>query len=342
MTDSTIRLSICIPTYNRAAYLPDLLASILTQYDERVEIVICDNGSSDGTSEIAEETVKRYPRVVYDRILSNIGPDRCFLRSVERASGEFCWLMGDDDKIEEGALEKILSVLDSSLSGITVNRFAYDCRLQNRYTEPDLGPGRTTLFTDANPCCRALFLFFGFLSAQIIHRSRWLEVVKQEDLTPYYNAYVLVYIIGRMIRNHPRWLYIQDRFVGWRGDNDSFAKELGMIGRFTLDVSGYKTIVSGLFFDDPKTKDILLNKVCRVHFFGHLRKIRFSSLSGQEIKTVLSFCYKELGKIPSFRYKILPLFFLPYPVLLVIRSIYKTIKCLRAKSVFFRRRARLL
>ena len=53
-----MKLSICIPTYNRAKYLPTALDSILEQITERVEIAICDNGSIDATPEIVAAIVK--------------------------------------------------------------------------------------------------------------------------------------------------------------------------------------------------------------------------------------------------------------------------------------------
>jgi len=312
----TSLLSICIPTYNRCAFLPDLLSSIVSQYDERVEIVICDNGSTDLTQDVVKDWQKKYPRIVYEKFPQNVGPDRCFLKSVEMASSTFCWLMGDDDIIEEGALNKVLGYLDQSIIGITVNRKAYDSLLEKQWKEPTIGPQSDQKFTNSKECLKALFPLFGFLSAQIIRRQSWLEVIKEEDVSRYYNAYVLIYIIGRMIQKDPRWVYLHTPCVGWRSDNDSFAKQLGMLGRFILDIQGYTTIIEGLCKQDYWLRLYLREKICSIHFFAHVKKIKLHS-SG-----AFFLCFKHLKALPSFWYKILPILITPRRLLLLLRPIY--------------------
>ncbi len=319
-------LSICIPSYNRAHCLPDLLQSIVAQYDERVEIVICDNGSSDQTKEVVQEWQKKHPRIVYERFAKNVGPDRCFLKSVEMGSGTFCWLMGDDDILEPNGLKKILDSLDDSLTGITVNRAAYDALLQKRWMEPSFGRDQNRLFQDAPSCFSSLFVLFGFLSAQVVRRSLWLAVVEEEDVSLYFNAYVLIYIIGRMIQKDPRWLYIHTPCVGWRSDNDSFAKQLGSHGRFALDIVGYKAITKGLFLDQKRLHRKVMNKVSSLHFLGHIRKIKLSSKRDVPIRKTFSFCCRHLLKIPSFWVQLLPILLTPRKVLLLLRPLYRHFK----------------
>ena len=104
--------------------------------------------------------------------------------------------------------------------------------------------------------------------------------------------------------------------VGWRSDNDSFAKQLGMLGRFALDIKGYKTIIYGLCKSDPKLRSFLINKICSIHFFAHVKKIKLFS-SG-----ALSLCLEHLKEIPSFWYKLLPLLMMPRKILVWIRFFY--------------------
>lgn len=325
-------LSICIPSYNRAKFLPDLLKSITAQYDERVEIVICDNGSVDDTQRVALEWQQKYPRIVYERFLQNVGPDRCFLRSVELGSGTFCWLMGDDDIIEPGGLKRVLDALNENITGITVNRVAYDFHLQKRWMEKNQGLTRDRIFLDAFSCFSSLFVLFGFLSAQIVRRSSWIAVTVEEDVSPYYNAYVLIYIIGRMIQKDPHWQYIHSPCVGWRSGNDSFASTLGRFGRFELDVIGYSTICRGLFVNKKPLYKKVMTKVASLHFFGHIRGLKF-----QESKkrfTVKSFflCLEEVKNIPCFWYKLLPVLMMPSFLLKALRPLYRKISLKKKKS----------
>ncbi len=319
----TIQLSICIPSYNRAKFLPDLLNSIVSQYDERVEIVISDNGSIDGTEALVRTWQQKYPRIVYERFTKNVGPDRCFMRSVELASGTFCWLMGDDDIIEQGGLERVLNALSDSLTGITVNRFAYDSSLQKKWIEPSItGLDKDTLFIDAKRCFSSIFVLFGFLSAQIIRKSAWISVIKQEDVSPYFNAYVLVYIMGRMIQKEPSWLYIDMPCVGWRSGNDSFAAELGRYRRFKLDVLGYDSILQGLFSKDKPFLKQMLTRVLQVHLLGHVRDLKFTS-SGF-VWQGLTLCLPRFYKLTAFWMSLFPLLCVPKSLLLFARKL----KCL--------------
>jgi glycosyltransferase involved in cell wall biosynthesis len=103
-------LSICIPTYNRASMLEVTLENILGQTGghSEVEVVVSDNASTDHTQEV----LARHPGLVVDRlertagIVSNIGHAVCHL-----AQGEYIWLLGDDDLVLAGAVERILAFL---------------------------------------------------------------------------------------------------------------------------------------------------------------------------------------------------------------------------------------
>ncbi len=326
----TIKLSICIPSYNRAKFLPDLLNSIVSQYDERVEIVISDNGSIDNTESLVRSYQKKYPRIIYERFTKNVGPDRCFMRSVELGSGVFCWLMGDDDIIEEGGIQRVLESLQEDLTGITLNRVAYDSLLQRKWMEPSMtGLQEDVLFKDPSKCFSSLFLLLGFLSAQVVKRSAWLAVAEEEDVSLYFNAYVLVYIIGRMIQKEPSWLYIHTPSIGWRSGNDSFAAELGRFRRFKLDVVGYVVIIKALFArQKPLCKEIL-RKVVLVHFLGHIRDIKFTN-KGFVFQS-FAVCFPRLYKVKAFWTHLLPFLCTPRCILLLLR------KVLRFKRFFLER-----
>lgn len=91
-------VSVVIPTYNQNNFVRETFESVLRQDYQNIEIIIADNGSSDGTAEIIKEYVARYP----DRIISilnesNTGLASNFNRGLARVRGEFvAWLDGDD------------------------------------------------------------------------------------------------------------------------------------------------------------------------------------------------------------------------------------------------------
>jgi abequosyltransferase len=297
------------------------LRSIVLQYDERVEIVICDNGSSDGTKALVEQWQKMHPRIVYERFEKNIGPDRCFLRTVEMARGTFCWLMGDDDIIEPKGIERVLERLDDDITGITVNRTAYDRNLKNPWKEPSGDRKKDVLFSSEKECFTSVFSLFGFLSAQVVRRASWLAVCKEEDISPYFNAYVLIYVIGRMIQKSPSWVYLHTPCVGWRSGNDSFAFSLGKYRRFELDVKGYSSITKGLFLKDRSFHKKIMNQMISLHFLGHARDVKFKG--EDKLFKALSLCLPVLYPFKAFWLKLLPFLLLPKGLLVLLRPIYR-------------------
>jgi GT2 family glycosyltransferase len=105
----TPRFSVIIPTFNRAAILPRALRSVLTQSEGDFEVVVVDDGSSDGTDAI----VATYddPRVRY-HAQQNAGPSAARNAGAAIARGEFLVFLDSDDELLPRALERYLAVLE--------------------------------------------------------------------------------------------------------------------------------------------------------------------------------------------------------------------------------------
>lgn len=91
------KVSIIIPTFNRAAYITKCIDSALAQDYPNVEVIVSDNASADNT----EETVKKYSgdgRVRYFRNAENIGMTPNWRKALyERSTGDWAIILGDDD-----------------------------------------------------------------------------------------------------------------------------------------------------------------------------------------------------------------------------------------------------
>ncbi len=119
-TDQNVResnrpqFSVCIPAYNRAAYLPRLLDSILAQDFEDFEILICEDNSAERTTikEISERYTAANPgRIRFHENDTNLGYDANIRNLVSRAVGKFCFFMGNDDVMCPGALSTVADVI---------------------------------------------------------------------------------------------------------------------------------------------------------------------------------------------------------------------------------------
>ena len=93
-----MKLSIPVPVYNFAEFLPETLQSIVSQEGaEQVEIIVVDGASTDNTPQVMAEFCAKYPNVRYHRLPEKGGIDRDMAKSVEVSSGEYCWLFSGDD-----------------------------------------------------------------------------------------------------------------------------------------------------------------------------------------------------------------------------------------------------
>ena len=90
-------VSICIPTYNRSNYLKKTLAAIISQKpfrENKVELVVSDNASTDGTKDFMENLLKKYPQIRYHRNPQNIR-DENFPLVLSMATGKLRCLCND-------------------------------------------------------------------------------------------------------------------------------------------------------------------------------------------------------------------------------------------------------
>jgi glycosyltransferase involved in cell wall biosynthesis len=113
-------LSICIPTYNRAHYLRDALDSILLQLTQKeglmdlVEVVVMDNDSTDTTEELVNGYHSKIKQLAYKKQAHNVGFDGNVNAVVRASTGLYCWYLGDDDMIINGALSYIVTICRSN------------------------------------------------------------------------------------------------------------------------------------------------------------------------------------------------------------------------------------
>lgn len=121
-----IKLSICIPTYNGALHLSETLEKVIAQIDEcgareTVEVVVCDNASTDATGEIVRTWIRRCPDLVrHVRNERNLGFNANVDRALHEGRGEYVHLLGDDDLYCPGALRRMLKVLTEDDYGLVV------------------------------------------------------------------------------------------------------------------------------------------------------------------------------------------------------------------------------
>lgn len=117
-------LSILIPTYNRKEYLYRLIKNIEKEIlcynlNKSIEIIVSDNNSSDNSIKIIEDFKLKFNKkgIKFKGWKNdiNFGPDKNFYLLVKESQGKFCWILGDDELLEEGRLKEIIDILYNNL-----------------------------------------------------------------------------------------------------------------------------------------------------------------------------------------------------------------------------------
>ena len=183
---SFVKLSICIATLNRGALIGETLDSIISQAPDNLEIVILDGGSKDHTAEVVAARRRSFPGLRYFRQDTNGGVDLDFDRAVGYATGEYCWLMSDDDILKPGAVAAVLEATLRGPSLIVLNAEIRNNDLSSLLQERRLGITEDRQFGCAE--LDELFMTAGayltFIGCVIIKRLLWIE----RDRSTYYGT----------------------------------------------------------------------------------------------------------------------------------------------------------
>lgn len=245
-------ISVCIPAYNRQQFLQPLLDSVLAQDFTDYEIVICEDKSPQ-REEIRQVLETKYAndariKAFYNE--ANLGYDANFRELLTRASGRYCFFMGNDDVMAIGALSRVARVVTAH-DNIGLILRSYDWFTTDplrpeqtvRYFDEDriFPPGAQTIATAYRRC--------GVLSGYVIHREKAISFATNEfDGYLYYQMYLAACVLTEM-----RAYYIHDVLTHSRSTeapdfgNSSREKKIFTPGTYTPEarvhmVTGMLTI----------------------------------------------------------------------------------------------------
>lgn len=110
------KVSVTLMTYNQKDYIGQCLESLVTQEcDFEFEIIVGDDASSDGTSDIVREYASKYPDIVIPLIHEkNLGPQGNFLSILELTRGKYIAHMDGDDYALPGKLQAQADFMDKT------------------------------------------------------------------------------------------------------------------------------------------------------------------------------------------------------------------------------------
>jgi len=116
------KASVIIVTYNHRKYMKDCLSSVLV--NNPLEVIVVDNGSTDGTAEFIEEN---FPQVKLIKSSRNFGYSGGNNLGVRCAKGKYVVILNPDTKVEKNWLEELLKPLEKEERLITTPKIlTYD------------------------------------------------------------------------------------------------------------------------------------------------------------------------------------------------------------------------
>ena len=105
-------ISFIIAVYNNQKYFPLAVNSIVSQlHTSEIELIIVDDGSTDNTSQIADELAQKDKRikVIHQQ---NQWIYASFNNGIKAAKGEYIYILNSDDKLVDGAVQKLLGSIE--------------------------------------------------------------------------------------------------------------------------------------------------------------------------------------------------------------------------------------
>lgn len=258
-------LTIAIPTYNRAGYLALCLERIGEEIDSlddephsQVKIYVSDNASSDETpGVIAEYKEKRPDNFEAVRNASNLGPDVNIAQCYDSVSTPYVWIVGDDDVILPGSLQKILDYLASTKVDILyVNNYWFD---QSHMETPRKKEKHgVTSYRSATEFARRTNVMLTFISGQIV-RSCIGRGYRNELVAS--NLVQLSWVLP-LLRDGKHFGVLEDWIVAAKGSNSGGYGLVKVFGNNLVKITGE------ILKNEPDVAKAIQNGVI-VNFFSN-------------------------------------------------------------------------
>ncbi len=101
-----IKVTVIVPVYNNESYIRECLGSIMKQTMKELEILVVNDGSTDGTLDIIQELVEKDSRIIiYD--MQNSGYGKAVNLGISHAQGEYIGIVESDDYIAPEMYEEL-------------------------------------------------------------------------------------------------------------------------------------------------------------------------------------------------------------------------------------------
>ncbi len=203
MSQNLIKISVCIPAYNRPELLIPLLDSILGQKYTNYEIIICEDASpmQEQIRNIVDAYKVKWPGLFhYYENEKNLGYDGNIRNLILKSSGDYCFFMGNDDLMYPEALALVVSAITrhKDIGAVLRTYASFDDSPENinqvfRYFENE------TFFSAGPDTIATFYRRSVVISGLVLHRDEALKYSTDIfDGTLLYQLYLVANILINM------------------------------------------------------------------------------------------------------------------------------------------------
>lgn len=212
-----MKLSIIVPVYNVLPYIRQCLDSLVGQTLEDYEIILIDDGSTDGTAQVLAEYAARYPEKIILKRVENGGQGRARNIAIDMARGDFLGFIDSDDWIDPSMYEKLWKRADETGADVVV----CDWLIKHSDGHDQVFPARVQghWLAAAGSACNKVF------RRSLVGDTRFPAGLWYEDF--YFSAMMLLKARGVEYLEEPLYTYRQSQSSTMRNNNS--AKNLDML-----------------------------------------------------------------------------------------------------------------
>ena len=289
MQPSRPLLTIAIPTYNRATFLSELLASLEPQIAANclIELIISDNASTDDTFHVVARFKERGLVVLYVRNPVNIGSDANFAECFELAKGKHFLLFGDDDLLVPGAIAKIIGLLQTYAPDIMyLASYSFVSSPTAERKEDPLNRKYQIIRAPLH-FARVANLMLTFISGIVVNRDRLMEIDHEPVASFVGTNLVQLSWILPLLRDHRMSICVWERLLAARVGN-SGGYNIAQIFGINL-----KHVAERLLPAETRIAQSFPNAALRRWFPGAIVELRSAGAGGSEIAKIASLLREE-------------------------------------------------
>ena len=123
-SDFPVKVSVIVPVYNVELYLEKCLLSLVSQTLQAIEIVVVNDGSTDGSLQIIEDFQKKYPEKIFGFAKENGGLSDARNFGIDHARGQYIGFVDSDDYVSQTMFEEMYHLAEKHSAEMVI------CNLQ--------------------------------------------------------------------------------------------------------------------------------------------------------------------------------------------------------------------